>query len=90
MPQAIEPTAPDPTAQELADAYRGGCPDCLAIGSQWVHLRMCLVCRHVGCCDNSPRRHARLHWQTTGHAEIVSLEPGETWRWSFATEQPIE
>ncbi len=60
-----------------------GCEDCLASGSDWVHLRFCLTCGHVGCCDSSPNRHARKHAQATGHAIVRSFEPGEDWRWCF-------
>jgi uncharacterized UBP type Zn finger protein len=58
-----------------------GCEDCLKIGGTWVHLRMCLTCGYVGCCNSSPNRHARKHWKATGHAIIQSVEPGEDWVW---------
>ena len=60
-----------------------GCEDCLREGTRWVHLRMCLGCGHVGCCDSSPRRHASAHWQSTEHALMRSQEPGEDWGWCF-------
>jgi CPA1 family monovalent cation:H+ antiporter len=60
-----------------------GCEDCLREGSTWVHLRLCLDCGHVGCCDSSPRRHATQHFQQTQHPVIRSYEPGENWRWCF-------
>ena len=60
-----------------------GCEDCLRIGSRWVHLRMCLVCGHAGCCDSSPHRHARAHFAATTHPVIASLEPGEEWKYCF-------
>jgi uncharacterized UBP type Zn finger protein len=63
-----------------------GCEDCLRIGGQWVHLRLCLTCGHVGCCDSSPPRHASAHFQRTGHPVMVSAEPGESWRWCFVDE----
>jgi len=63
-----------------------GCPDCLAEGSQWVHLRECLSCGHVGCCDSSPRRHASAHFAATGHPIMRSFQPGEDWRWCFVNE----
>ncbi|HEY0919059.1 UBP-type zinc finger domain-containing protein [Devosia sp.] len=59
------------------------CPDCLALGDRWVHLRVCLVCGHVGCCDNSPNQHARRHFHETQHAIIQSYEPGEAWRYCY-------
>jgi hypothetical protein len=63
-----------------------GCEDCLAGGSQWVHLRICLECGHVGCCDSSPMRHASAHASETGHPIVRSLEPGERWSWCFLDE----
>ena len=63
-----------------------GCEVCLKTGDRWVHLRMCLVCGHVGCCDSSKNRHARSHWNGTGHPLIQSVEPGETWRWCYEDE----
>jgi uncharacterized UBP type Zn finger protein len=60
-----------------------GCEDCLSIGGKWLHLRICLQCGHVGCCDDSPNRHARLHAQRDAHPIIRSLEPGEKWSWCF-------
>jgi uncharacterized UBP type Zn finger protein len=59
------------------------CPECVAMGSPWVHLRVCLTCGHVGCCDQSPNRHARRHYHTAGHPLIQSMEPGETWRYCY-------
>ena len=61
-----------------------GCEDCLKIGARWVHLRLCLTCGHVGCCDSSPNRHASKHAAADGHPLIRSLEPGEDWSWCFA------
>jgi hypothetical protein len=63
-----------------------GCPDCLAIGSSWVHLRRCTECGHVGCCDSSPNRHATKHHEETGHPVIRSIEPGEDWYWCYVDE----
>jgi uncharacterized UBP type Zn finger protein len=60
-----------------------GCEDCLRIGDPWLHLRICLQCGHVGCCDDSPNRHARSHAAGSGHPIIRSLEPGEVWSWCF-------
>jgi hypothetical protein len=61
-----------------------GCGDCLAIGSTWVHLRRCTYCGHVGCCDNSPNRHATAHFRSTDHPIVQSYEPGEDWYWCYA------
>jgi hypothetical protein len=63
-----------------------GCEDCLKTGDRWVHLRLCLACGHVGCCDSSKNRHARKHWAGTGHPIIRSFQPGEDWRWCYADE----
>jgi uncharacterized UBP type Zn finger protein len=60
------------------------CEECLAMGSGWVHLRVCLTCGHVACCDSSPNRHARKHFHASGHPLIGSYEPGETWRYCYA------
>jgi uncharacterized UBP type Zn finger protein len=63
-----------------------GCEDCLREGGKWLHLRICLTCGHVGCCDNSPGRHATAHHHTTTHPIIRSLEPGEDWNWCYVDE----
>jgi uncharacterized UBP type Zn finger protein len=60
-----------------------GCEDCLREGGKWLHLRICLECGHVGCCDDSPGRHASAHHASTGHPLIRSLEPGEVWSFCF-------
>ena len=60
-----------------------GCEECLRDGTRWVHLRVCMSCGHVGCCDSSPHRHATGHWHETQHPIMRSLEPGETWGWCF-------
>ncbi|MEU5611137.1 UBP-type zinc finger domain-containing protein [Streptomyces sparsogenes] len=62
-----------------------GCEECLRLGSPWVHLRLCLTCGHVGCCDSSPLRHARAH-ACEEHPIVRSMEPGEEWRWCFVHE----
>ena len=67
---------------ELPPAVEG-CEDCLAAGTQWMHLRICLECGHVGCCDSSPERHASAHAGAVGHPIMRSLEPGENWSWCF-------
>jgi uncharacterized UBP type Zn finger protein len=63
-----------------------GCKECLEIGGKWVHLRMCLRCGHVGCCDSSPHKHASKHYRETNHPVIRSFQPGERWRWCFVDE----
>jgi uncharacterized UBP type Zn finger protein len=60
-----------------------GCPDCLAMGGRWVHLRICLTCGHVGCCDSSPNRHATAHNRATKHPVVTSGEVGETWAYCY-------
>ncbi|MDX6308274.1 MAG: hypothetical protein QOI06_1320 [Nocardioidaceae bacterium] len=63
-----------------------GCAECLELGTRWLHLRLCLTCGHVGCCDSSPMRHARAHAHQVGHPIIRSFEPGESWRWCYVHE----
>ncbi|MGB8941262.1 MAG: UBP-type zinc finger domain-containing protein [Streptomyces sp.] len=74
MVRPVEPSTPQ------------GCEDCLRMGTEWMHLRLCLTCGHVGCCDSSPMRHARAHAATDGHPIVQSFEPGEDWRWCFVHE----
>jgi uncharacterized UBP type Zn finger protein len=62
------------------------CEACVAAGWSWVHLRMCLTCGEVGCCDSSVGHHARAHAGATGHHVVRSVEPGEAWRWCYADE----
>jgi EmrB/QacA subfamily drug resistance transporter len=66
-----------------------GCEECLRIGASWVHLRLCLSCGHVGCCDSSRHRHATAHFWSTNHPIVASLEPGETWRWCYLDDIPV-
>ncbi|HEU4703270.1 MAG TPA: UBP-type zinc finger domain-containing protein [Conexibacter sp.] len=66
-----------------------GCEECLQIGSPWVHLRLCLTCGHVGCCDSSPNRHASRHAHAIGHPIVQSFEPGEDWRWCYVDEMLV-
>ncbi len=74
-PVAVRPNTPD------------GCEECLRDGTHWVHLRLCLTCGHVGCCDSSTERHASRHFDGTEHPVIRSFEPDESWRWCFVDEQ---
>jgi uncharacterized UBP type Zn finger protein len=62
------------------------CEECVKTGGRWMHLRMCLQCGKVGCCDNSPNRHATAHFTETGHPLIRSAEPYETWIWCYLDE----
>ncbi len=74
--------------RELPEAV-DGCEDCLLTGDLWLHLRICLECGRVGCCDDSPNRHATGHHEQSGHPLIRSLEPGETWSWCFVDRVPM-
>jgi uncharacterized UBP type Zn finger protein len=60
-----------------------GCEECLQTGDEWVHLRICKICGHVGCCDNSKNKHATKHYHSTGHPVIQSFEPGEDWGYCY-------
>jgi hypothetical protein len=68
---------------QVSPSTTKGCEDCLREGTRWVHLRECLQCGHVGCCDNSPRRHATAHFHASAHPIMRSIEPGEDWAWCF-------
>jgi uncharacterized UBP type Zn finger protein len=71
-------------ADEPQPRTPGRCEDCAKIGEDtWAHLRMCLTCGHVGCCDSSPHQHAFAHHHETGHPVMRSAEPGESWRWCY-------
>ena len=70
---------------ELPEAV-DGCGECLRENGEWCHLRICLECGHVGCCDSSPAKHATQHARETGHPIIRSLQPGEIWSWCFPDE----
>ena len=67
-----------------------GCEECLKTGGQWVHLRLCLTCGHVGCCDASPGKHATKHFRATSHPIIQSIEPGESWGWCYIDEAMLQ
>ena len=67
------------------------CEDCVKIGARWLHLRLCLICGHVGCCDSSPNRHASKHAAATQHPLVRSIEPGESWVWCYVDQVvPLE
>jgi hypothetical protein len=83
VPQAGVPcTHLDQIARVMPSAR--GCEDCLRTGDRWVHLRICMTCGHVGCCDSSPNKHATAHHRAVGHTIIKSLEPGEDWGWCYS------
>lgn len=65
------------------------CEDCVKLGDRWVHLRMCLECGHVGCCDSSKNRHATKHYHATRHPLMRSVERGEAWVWCYADEAVV-
>ena len=67
-----------------------GCEDCLKTGDSWVHLRICLICGHVGCCDDSKNKHATKHFHATRHPLIKSFEPGEDWIWCYVDKVMLE
>jgi uncharacterized UBP type Zn finger protein len=67
-----------------------GCPECIAAGGTWVHLRRCTECGQVGCCDSSPAKHATAHHHATGHPVIRSLEPGEQWLYCYPDDVAFE
>jgi uncharacterized UBP type Zn finger protein len=67
-----------------------GCVECLAIGGHWVHLRRCTECGHIGCCDNSPNKHATAHFRETSHPIVQSFEPGEDWYYCYEDDVAFE
>ena len=82
----------DPHLAEIQPATPhtpNGCQECLELGTRWVHLRLCLTCGHVGCCDSSPMRHARSHAHAVGHPIVQSMQPGESWRWCYVHENYV-
>ena len=74
-----------PNAEPRAE----GCEECLKMGDDWVHLRNCLTCGHVGCCDSSKNKHATKHFHATHHPLVQSIEPGEDWKWCYVDEVMI-
>jgi hypothetical protein len=76
--------------KQVSASTTEGCEDCLRIGDDWVHLRLCMSCGHVGCCDSSKNRHATAHFHSTGDPIIKSFEPGEDWGWCYADEVPVD
>src|SRR5215467_11701646 len=73
-----------------AKARTSGCEECLKSGDEWVHLRLCVECGHVGCCDSSKNQHATKHFRATKHPIMQSIEPGENWMWCFVDEVVLE
>ena len=77
-------------AKDIRPRTPDGCEECLAAGDEWVALRVCLACGHVGCCDSSKNRHATKHYQNTQHPVIASYEPGQAWRWCYPDQQTAQ
>ena len=67
-----------------------GCEECLQMGDKWVHLRLCMMCGHVGCCDSSKNKHATKHFHKTNHAIVKSFELGEDWGWCYVDELELD
>ena len=76
--------------RDVAPRTPEGCEECLKTGGRWVHLRLCQECGHVGCCDNSPGKHATKHFHASQHAMMRSFQPGEDWSWCYVYELFIE
>jgi len=72
--------------QEIKPSTPQGCEDCLKTGDTWVHLRLCMECGHVGCCDSSKNKHATKHFHASRHPVIKSFQPGEQWLYCYADE----
>lgn len=77
-------------ARDHAPNTPDGCEECLASGDTWVHLRLCLGCGHVGCCDSSKNKHATKHFRSTTHPVIRSFEPEENWRYCYPDDLFVE
>ena len=67
-----------------------GCEECLKVGDTWHHLRLCMTCGHVGCCDSSQNKHATKHFQETQHPIIKSFQPGEVWGWCYVDDVMLD
>src|SRR5437016_14555020 len=76
--------------RDVGPGTPAGCEECLKTGGHWVHLRLCLVCGHVGCCDNSPGKHATKHFHASKHPIMRSFEPGEDWGWCYVDDEMFE
>ena len=78
------------TIKDVTPKTPDGCEECLASGDDWVHLRLCMTCGHVGCCDDSKNKHATKHFRATKHPIVRSFEPGEDWYWCYVDEVGFE
>lgn len=90
MPAETEPCQHLTSLTSLKTAPEYACPECVALGDDWVHLRVCQQCGHVGCCDSSPNKHATKHFRATQHPVVSSAEPGERWLWCYVDEEMAE
>ena len=90
MTQPAESCAHVDQVRGVAPGTLNGCEECLKLGMQWVHLRMCQECGHVGCCDQSQGKHATKHFHQTKHPIMKSFQPGEDWSWCYVDELFIE
>jgi monovalent cation:H+ antiporter-2, CPA2 family len=89
---ALDVVAPCDHAPPEATVHpdSAGCEECVAAGREdWVHLRICLTCGHVGCCDSSPGKHATAHFAADAHPVVASLEPGDSWAWCYVDESAM-
>jgi len=74
---------------KFTDTRERGCEECLKMGDSWVHLRLCMECGHVGCCDSSKNKHATKHYHHSKHPLVRSLEPGEAWIWCYEDQEIV-
>ena len=88
MPDELQD--PHLSSAHHVEPHSDGCEECLKMGDTWVHLRLCLTCGHVGCCDSSKNKHATKHFHATQHPIVRSLEPGESWMWCYIDEIVME
>ena len=74
---------------KFTDTRKHGCEECVKMGDSWVHLRLCMECGHVGCCDSSKNKHATKHYQQVQHPLVRSIEPGENWIWCYVDQDMV-
>jgi uncharacterized UBP type Zn finger protein len=74
---------------QFTTTTKKGCEECLKMGDSWVHLRLCMICGHVGCCDSSKNKHATKHYHRMKHPVVRSIEPGESWIWCYQDEEIV-
>lgn len=89
-PQVASPACEHTDQAKTVSYAKRECPECVAMGDSWVHLRICMICGHVGCCDNSKNKHARAHFGKTQHPIIKSIQPGEDWAWCYLDDAYLE